>query len=105
MWSDTGAQAPLAMDQEKCDNLLGLTLSEKFAWFLCVYSTSLLITLWEKEKLLVTSDLSFSHCVFYPFRELSEIKNCRLPILSVWKSPKFVVWERDDITAPWYQLP
>ena len=24
-------------------------------------------TLWEKEKLLVTSNLSFSHSVFYPF--------------------------------------
>ena len=42
-------------------------------WFLCVCSTSLLKTLWEKEKLLVTSNFSFSHHVFYPFRELSAI--------------------------------
>ena len=42
-------------------------------WFLCVYSTSLLKTLWEKEKLLVTSNFSFSHGVFYPFRELYAI--------------------------------
>ena len=30
-------------------------------------------TLWEKEKLLVTSNFSFSHSVFYPFGELSTI--------------------------------
>ena len=37
--------------------------------YLHVCSTSLLKTLWEKEKLLVTSNFSFSHSVFYPFRE------------------------------------
>ena len=42
-------------------------------WFLRVRRTSLLKTLWEKEKLLVTSNFSFSHSVFYPFRELSAI--------------------------------
>ena len=31
------------------------------------WETSLLKTLWEKEKLLVTSNFSFSHSVFYPF--------------------------------------
>ena len=34
-------------------------------WLLCVSSSGLLKTLWEKEKW-----LSFSHCVFYPFEEL-----------------------------------
>ena len=29
--------------------------------------------MWEKEKLLVTSNFSFSHSVFYPFGELSII--------------------------------
>ena len=38
------------------------------SWFLRVCSTSLLKTLGEKEKLLVTSNISFSHSVFYPFR-------------------------------------
>ena len=38
--------------------------------FLRVCSTSLLKTLWEKKKLLVTSNFSFSRSVFYPFREL-----------------------------------
>ena len=31
------------------------------------WETSLLKTLWENEKLLVTSNFSFSHSVFYPF--------------------------------------
>ena len=42
-------------------------------WFLRVNSTSLLKTLWEKEKLLITSNFSFSHSVFYLFGELSAI--------------------------------
>ena len=42
-------------------------------WFLRVCSTSLLKTLWEKEKLLVTSNFSFSHIVFYPLGEFSLI--------------------------------
>ena len=39
------------------------------AWFSRVYSTSLLKTLWEKEKLLVSSNFSFTHSVFCPFGE------------------------------------
>ena len=42
-------------------------------WFLRVCSTSLSKTLWEKEKLLITSNFSCSHNVFYPFGELSAI--------------------------------
>ena len=42
-------------------------------WFLRVCSTSLSKTLWENEKLLITSNFFFSHCVFHPFRELSDI--------------------------------
>ena len=41
--------------------------------FLCVCTTSLLKSLWETEKLLVTSNFSFSPSVFYPFREFSAI--------------------------------
>ena len=67
-------------------------------WFLRVCSISLLKTLREKEKLLVTSNFSFSHSVFYPFRKLSAIfiqfRNCCLQALSVWKGPKFVFWKR-----------
>ena len=52
-----------------------LTLSQTSPDFLriCSRSTSLLETLWEKEKLLVTSTFSFSHSVFYPFGEFSAI--------------------------------
>ena len=39
-------------------------------WSLRVCSRGLLKTLWEKEKLLVTSNFSFSHSVFYPFGKL-----------------------------------
>ena len=39
-------------------------------WYLGVCRKSLLKTLWEKEKLLVTSNFSFSHSVFYLFGEL-----------------------------------
>ena len=37
------------------------------------WETNLLKTLWEKEKLLVTSNFSFSHSVFYLFGQLSFI--------------------------------
>ena len=42
-------------------------------WFLHVCGTSPLKTLWEKEKLLETSNFSYSHSVFLPFGELSTI--------------------------------
>ena len=42
-------------------------------WFLSVCSTSLLKTLREKEKLLVTSNFSFSHSVFFQLGEVSAI--------------------------------
>ena len=43
-------------------------------WCLRVCCTNLLKTLWEKEKLLVTSNFSFSHRgIFYRFEELSTI--------------------------------
>ena len=42
-------------------------------WFLRVCSTSLLKILWEKQKLLVTNNFSFSNSVFYSFGELSAI--------------------------------
>ena len=48
------------------------------------WETSLLKTLWEKEKLLITSNISLSHSVFYPFGWLSfffikfEIVICKL---------------------------
>ena len=44
-------------------------------WFLRVCSTSLLKTLWEKKKLLVTSNFSFSHSLYYLLGEISTIFN------------------------------
>ena len=70
-------------------------------WFLRVCFKSLLKTLWEKEKLLVASNFSFSHSVFNPFRKLPVIfikfKIVVCKTLSIWKSLKFVVWERVNI--------
>ena len=43
------------------------------SWFLLVCNRSLLKTLWEKEKLLVTSNFFFSHSVSYQSDELSAI--------------------------------
>ena len=42
-------------------------LKTKQTLFLFVYRSSPLKTLWEKEKLLKTSNFSFSNSVFYPF--------------------------------------
>ena len=76
-------------------------------WFLCTYSPSLLKTLQKKDKLLITSNFSFSHSVFYQFKEMSsifikfEIVVCKL---SVWKSLKFVVGERLKVTNYVYQI-
>ena len=77
-------------------------------WLLFVCSTSLLKTLREKEKLLIMSNFSFSHSVFtwgWTLCHFQQIRNCRLQTLSVWKSLKFVVWERVNQTNlcvyPW----
>ena len=55
-------------------------------------------TLWGKEKLLVTSNFSFPPQCFLPvwwaFFHFHLLWNCRLLALSVWKSLKFVVWEK-----------
>ena len=53
-------------------NSYNLTLSQTIPG-LRDCSRSLLKTMWEKEKLLVTSNFSFSHSVFYPFGKLSAI--------------------------------
>ena len=73
----------------------------KMPWFLRVYCTGPLETLWEKEKLLVTSNFSFSHSVSYPFGELSsifiefEIAVCKL--FQFRRVLKFAVWERVNL--------
>ena len=75
-----------------------LTVPKQALVFTCLLNISLLKTLWEKEKLLLTSNFSFSHSVFYPFGELAafsiEFRIVICKTFSGWKSPKFVVWER-----------
>ena len=65
----------------------------KKPWILRFCSTSLLKTLWEKEKLLVTSNFSISHSFFYPLGKFSaifikfEIVVCKLfQFISVYNS-------------------
>ena len=66
-------------------------------WFLHVWSTSILKTLWEKKKLLVTSNFSVSYSVFYPVGELSangiKIRIVICKVFQFWKLLTFV-WER-----------
>ena len=82
----------------QCFDLVCSPLPKEDLVFTCLQFTGLLKTLWEKEKLLVTSNLSFSHSVFYPFGELSSFSsNLKLSsahTLSVWKHLTFVVLER-----------
>ena len=60
-----------------CQNVVlcgnGLTLSQTSPGFYVSAVQVFVKTLWEKEKLLVTSNFSFSHSVFYPFGELTII--------------------------------
>ena len=62
------------------DALVRINPFQNKPWFLCLYSKSLLKTLWEKEKFLIMSNFSFSNSVFYPFGELSAI-SIKLKIL------------------------
>ena len=52
---------------------LQLNLSSNNPWFLHICSTCPLKTLGEKERLLIRSNFSFSHSVFYLFGELFAI--------------------------------
>ena len=85
---------------------LGVNPFPNKPWFLCVSSTSPLKTLWEREKLLVTSDHSFSHSVFCPGELFAilikfEIVICKL---SQFGSLKFVVWERVNTDTTVYTV-
>ena len=78
-------------DQMKIQTQFNLFPNNFKPLFSLVCCTSLLKTLWEKEKLLIWSNFSFSHSIFYPSGELFtifiefEIVVCKL---SFWKSPK-----------------
>ena len=55
--------------KQKNSSLVKMNPLPNYFLFLCVFCTSLLKTLWEKEKLLVMSNFSFSHSVFNPSGE------------------------------------
>ena len=70
-------------------------------WFLCVCRTSLLKTLGKGEIARNKQFLLFSQCfltLWITFSHVYQISNCHLQTLSVWKSLKCVVWERDNYT-------
>ena len=60
--------------------------------FWCINNSQLLKTLWEKEKLLVTSNFSFSHSVFYSIRYIC---NC-IPICHVFDIKSFFAAELEE---------
>ena len=65
--------------------------------FLRVCSTSLLKTLWKKEKLFNIQNFSFSQCflpIWSTFCHFHRMSNCRLQTLSIWKSLNFILWEK-----------
>ena len=67
-------------------------------WFLRVYGISLLKTLWEKEKKLVTSIFSFSHGVFYSIKEINHhLSNTEFVVCKCFQFGNVqnsVVWEK-----------
>ena len=80
--------------------------------FLSVCSTTLLKTVWEKEKLLWTSNFSCSHTVIYPLGGLFiifikfRIFVCKLfqfqRVLFESKESNFVLWER--VKSKWSKI-
>ena len=101
-WPITTQSPPLNISKKKClwkhlvTSIFSVNPFPNKPWFSHVCSLSPLKTLWEKEKLLVTSISPFptvfstrlDNCHFH------QIWNCCLQTLSVWKSLKFAVWER-----------
>ena len=85
------------------DGTVIMPFQNKFL-FLRVCTTGLLKPLWEKEKLLVTSNFSFSHSVFYSFGELSaifiEFEIVVYELFQFVKSLNFFVWESYLIISP-----
>ena len=68
-------------------------------WFSCVYGIMILKILWEKEKLLVTSNFSFSHSVFYPLDNflplfINKFKIVVCKLVQFERVRELEVWER-----------
>ena len=64
---------PDAWDETKVLKNYGPLLFPSKPWFLPVCSTSLLITRWEKEKLLSMSNFFFSHCLQMTISNLTKM--------------------------------
>ena len=80
------------------ENCLFLIPFPKKPWFSRVFCTSPLKTLLEMEKLLITSNFSFSHSVFYPFGELSSILNkLKIVVCKHFLFRGVYVWERVNL--------
>ena len=83
-----------------CDK--GLIFSKNKLLVLRVCSTSPSKTRWEKEKLLVTSNFSFFHNVFYSFfRTFSLVISFEIVVCKLFQFVRvtnFVVWERANAT-------
>ena len=69
-------------------------------WFLLVCRTSLLKTLWEKERLLEQSLLfpPYFLPIWITFCYFHQIYYCCLQTLSIWKRLKFDIWESVNLT-------
>ena len=73
-----------------------LTLSQTLV-FTCLLYKSLENTVGKGEIARNEQFLLFPHCFltyWKTFSHVHQISNCRLQTLSIWKSKKFVVWER-----------
>ena len=61
--------------------------------------------MWEKEKLLVTSNFSFSHTIFYPFRlenfpPFSSKSKLKFINVEIWTGSKFCPWA-GELKSAW----
>ena len=64
-----GYNEEIAIPKNHVSSGVYFNLIQNKPWFLHVCSTSVLKTLWEKEKLFVMSNFCFPHSVFYQFKE------------------------------------
>ena len=72
--------------------VLILKLFHTMTPFATPWGESLLKTLWEKEKMLLTSIFSFSQNVFFPIEHLKIAQwNCHLQMLSIWTRLQFCI--------------
>ena len=84
--------------------MMFLTLSQTSPGFTCLQYKSFENTMGKGEIARNEQFLLFPQCFLLTWRTFSsfhQIRNCRLQTLSVWKSLKFVVWERVKDHSAW----